>query len=277
MRWILANKDELVPVWLAGNLNTECPYCGSPIENGYNDYGDCTRRRCSNNKCVKMIGERIGEMCKILGYAGVKGGIGTQYATSNNLTSHFDAIPLLYKESKPKVTLAMFLRCACIYGIDSEFDSIAGTYSSVTELFDNYKGKYLDTLLEYKDMLLNGEKYFEIVGAKKLERKYDTVVTGDIVITGVIPGFADRDKFVHYVNALYKGLVMFGYSKSKRKTGLYCCIAEDKLSATGKIQEALAGGYPIYTTAEFFNSVNRDIVNAGYADCLNEIIRERRK
>lgn len=277
MKWVITSNDELIPEWLSSNINIECPYCGAPIENGYNIYDECTRRRCSNKQCVKMIGERIGEMCTLLGYAGVKGGIGLQYASTHNLSSHFEAIPLLYKEEKPKVSLAMFLRCACIYGINTEFDNIAGTYSTVEELLNNYKGKHLSTLLKYKDLLLSGEKYFEIVGAKKLEKKYDTLVTGDIVITGVIPGFADRDKFVYYVNALYKGLVMFGYSRSKRKTGLYCCIAEDKGSMTGKIQEARAGGYPVYTVAEFFNSVNNDIVNAGGGDSLNEIIKERRK
>ena len=55
MKWVLSSEDSSMPEWLRTNLNGVCQYCGSPIENGYNDAGECTRRRCSNKKCPKIM------------------------------------------------------------------------------------------------------------------------------------------------------------------------------------------------------------------------------
>lgn len=276
MKWVLSSEDSSMPEWLRTNLNEVCQYCGSSIENGYNDAGECTRRRCSNKKCPKMMGEKIGRMCEILNVPNIRGGNGVRLVNDYRLQSHFEAIPIIYNQSKPRVVLSTFLRCACIYGIDSEFDSIAGTFSTVSEMFNNYRGKYLSVLEECKDELLSGEQYFDIVQPEQVEKKYPTVIYGDIVITGVLPGVSDRDKFVGIVNKMYKGLTAFGYSKSKRKTGLYCCIAQDKNTTSGKANDARDNGFPVLTVDEFFKKLNSDISRAGYDWCLEEIAKERR-
>lgn len=275
MQWVSVREDTRLPDWLKKNINEVCPTCGSVMENGYNENGECTRRRCSNYSCPSMVGERIGKMCSILSQQGIKGGIGTQMAINNRLTSHFQAVPLIFKDGKPQISLATYFRCGCIYGIDADFDDIVGTANTVSEVMSRYNGKYLSVLKEHEEELLLGEQYFDIIGIEAVEKKYSPVLFGDIVITGQIPGVKNRDNFVGLVNRMYQGLTAFGYSKSKRKTGLYCCIAEDKSTGTGKINAALEGGYPVYTSAEFFNKVNSDIREAGCEESLMQIWRER--
>lgn len=275
MEWFRMSQDTRLPDWLKKNLNETCPICGSEIENGYNKNGECTRRRCTNDECLAMIAERIGKMCDLLGIKGIKSGIGLQYAKTHNMKSHFEAVPLIVRDGKPRITLSMLLRCCFLYGIDAECDAIASHYSSVSEMLNEYNGKHKQLLLENHSKLLEAEKYFDIIKIERQEKKFDSVVFGDIVITGEIPGFANRDTFVPLVNKFYRGLVEFGYSRSRRKTGLYCCIAQDKSATTGKVQDAKEGGFPIYTVEEFFRSVNKRIVDAGYGDCLREIGKKK--
>lgn len=276
MQWVNTNVDSLMPEWLRTNLNEVCQYCGSPIENGYNEAGECTRRRCSNKSCPEMVGQRIGRMCEILNVPSIRGGTGSRMVREYRLQSHFDAIPIIFNGTKPRALLSTFLRCACIYGIDSEFNAIAGDATSISEMFEKYHGKYRYLLEEYKEELLLGETYFDIVKPEQIEKKYPTVIHGDIVITGVIPGVSDRDRFVGMVNKMYKGLTAFGYSKSRRKTGLYCCIAQDKNTTSGKANDARDNGYPVLTVDEFFKKLHADIQATGYGWCLEEIAEERR-
>lgn len=271
MNWVTHEDDINLPAWLRDSLPSKCSYCGSELLNGYNEAGECTRRVCSNKSCRGTVGARIGQMCDMLGISGVKSGIGTRLATDHRLANHFQAVPLLVSE-KPKISLAKLFKIAFIYGLDSEFDRICTPYSSVTEFFNDYRGLYYNMLLGYKDLLLEGEKYFDIQGIDMSWKKYDSVVSGCIVIHGEIPGFDNRDTFVGSVNRTYCGLTAFSYSKSARKTGLYCCISQDKFATSKKTSEALANGFPVYTVSEFYQSVNQKICDLGHRDELMELI-----
>lgn len=249
MRWVEQNHDELFPGWLAETLPGICPECGSPILNGYNEYDECTRRRCSNPQCIGNVSAKIAKMCDTLGIAGIREGKAKKMIKENRLKSHWEAIPILY-DNKPELTLLLFLKCCFIYGLDSELASIADGFDTVEDMLQKYNGKYYSTLHEYEDTIREGLKYVVI---KKIDDGfiYNPVIVGEVNITGVVADYKDREEFIANINHIFRGLVRLKYTNSKRKTGLLACIASDKKASSGKIASAVEGGLPIMTPDEF--------------------------
>lgn len=249
MRWVEQNQDELFPDWLAASLSGTCPECNAPILNGYNDRDECTRRRCSNPRCVGNISAKIAKMCDTLGVAGIKEGKAKRMVIECGLKSHWEAIPVIY-DNKPELTLLMFLKCCFIYGIDSELSSIAADFKSVDDMMKGYNGKYYQLLHEYDDTICEGLKYVDI---KAVETGfiYNPVIIGEVNITGIVPGYKDREDFINNLNYIFRGLVRLKYTNSKRKTGLLACISHDTHASSGKISSAIEGGLSIMTPDEF--------------------------
>lgn len=274
MLWVKQSEDQFMPDWLKSELSDECPECHSPILNGYNDNMECTRRVCSNELCKRTIAARIGEMCKVLGIAGIKEGIGYKIVKDNGLTNYFDAIPIICTE-KPDITLSTLFKFAFIFGINDEFEDICKDFTTVDEVLNDYIGKYKSELLQKADLLRYGATKFNIVKPVRHETLFSPVVGGCVVITGEIPKISNRDDFIPIVNATFLGLTNFTYSKTRRKTGLFCCIAEDKAAVTGKVQDAKSAGVPIYTKNEFMSEVISRIKSAGLYDEYIKVFQER--
>lgn len=249
MRWVEQSHDKLFPKWLAEALSGKCPECGSEILNGYNEYDECTRRRCSNPQCIGNISAKIAKMCDTLGIAGIREGKAKKMVKENGLHSHWEAIPILY-DNKPELTLLLFLRCCFIYGIDSELSAIADGFENAEDMLKNYNGKYYTLLHEYEDTIHEGLKYVEI---KKVDDGfiYNPVIIGEVNITGIVAGYKDREDFISNINYIFRGLVRLKYTNSKRKTGLLACIASDKGASSGKLSSAVEGGLSIMTPDEF--------------------------
>lgn len=249
MRWIMQKDDELLPLWLSEVLPSKCTECGAEILNGYNEYDECTRRRCSNPKCIGNISSKIAKMCDILGIVGIKEGKAKKMVREYGLSNHWEILPILY-DNKPELPLLLFLKCCFIYGIDSELRSISDGYDSIEDMLKCYRGKYYSILHEYEEVINEGSKYVTI---EKVNNGfiYNPVIVGEVNITGIVPGYKDREDFISSINYIFKGLVRLKYTNSKRKTGLLACIASDKKSATGKISSAIDGGIDIMTPDEF--------------------------
>lgn len=274
MLWLKQSEDYLMPDWLKSQLPDTCPECGAIIYNGYNKDNECTRRIDSNEQCPRVLAARIAYMCELMEVPGIKEGNSYKIVREHQLTNYFDAIPIIFKE-KPKIHLSMLFRFAFIFGINDEFDLICKDYVTVDEVLNNYNGKYKKELSDKRELLKYGESKFEIIKPYKQDTTFSPVVGGVVVITGSIPGFEDRADFIPVVNSMFLGLTNFSYSPSKRKTGLFCCISQDKSITTGKVQDAKACGAPIYTKDEFMAEVMSRIKAAGYFEEYVKVFQER--
>lgn len=271
MNWVTHDEDQFMPDWLKSEIPGKCPECGAPILNGYNENNECTRRICSNTACPKMIGARVGQMCTVLGIAGIKEGNGYRVVKERNLTNHFDAIPYILDE-KPTITTKDLFQLLFIFGAGTEFDSYCAEYDTVDEIIANYHGKFYGDLYDRLDLIERAKEVFNIKSCKNTMIKYNPIMTGVVVIHGEIPGVSNRDTVIPSINNLTQGLTQFSYSPHKRLTGLYCCISEDKSSTSGKVMAAKQANAPIYTYKEFLTNVLNKLVSSGHGDIVKQIL-----
>lgn len=274
MRWVKHSEDVLMPNWLKDELGDECPECHSPIYNGYNDDNECTRRKCEDDNCPRTIAAKIAFMCEELKIAGIKSGVGYKLVKDHNLKNHFDAIPYICSE-KPRILLSTLVKFAFIFGMGDDCIGICKDDVTIKDVLNRYTGKYENDLRSKEEELRRGEEVFEIIIPVKHETAFPSLLSGCIVVHGEVPGFEDRNTFVPTVNATFMGLTSFSYSKSKRKTGLFCCISNDKTSMSAKVKEAKEAGAPIYDKNELLAVIIDRIKRAGYWDDYQKVFADR--
>lgn len=255
MGWIRQSDDSRMPDWLKNSLEAKCTYCGSEKENFYNDRGECTNRRCPNPECPGTIAQRIADMCEFLGVKGIKEGRGLQMVRDYDLKNHYQALPRIVTE-KPKMYLSGFMRISFIRGIDTAWDGLCGTSNTLDELYANVNSEVQSVLDRYMDVLREGIQYVEILPREVYEFK--PVISGNVMITGAIPGFTNRDNYVYAFNRIGRGLVNFRVV-GKRKTDVLCLIKQADAPNTGKTECALENGIPIMTPEEFKEWVERKL------------------
>lgn len=253
MGWIKHSEDKNLPEYLKINLPTYCIHCGTEKLNYYNSDNRCTNRKCPNPVCSGTLGRKIAEMCDILKWEGIGDNTGRKLVLSNKLTNHFDAIPFIYKhEQRPNISLGTLFRLAFIEGIDKRWEDICNPYGSVTEVLEKYKGEYAHVIQENKELLLYGEKFFDIKQPDK--QTYKPVIIGNVMISGTIKGFNDRNSFIAGLNMAGDGLISLRVV-GKRKTDVMALIQEADSPNQGKAECALENGIPIMTPEEFKNMV----------------------
>lgn len=274
MKWLLQSEDTIMSSWLKACVDTECPTCHSPIANGYNDKNECTRRICTNAECPRTIAARIADMCVLLGIDGIKEGMGYKLVKDHKLTNWFDAIPKICIE-KPKITLAMLFKLSFIFGMNEEFDTLCDECTTVEQAINKYHGVNEKELKSKQELLEYGFTKFEIIQPHKVDKVFSPVIGGLVVITGEVPGYDNRDNFIPIVNAMFLGLTNFTYAKNRRKTGLFCCISQDKSASTGKVEDARDSNKPIYTKNEFMAVIINKIKEAGKFEEYIKVYNER--
>lgn len=247
MGWIKQSDDTYMPIWLKANLSATCSTCGAEKENFYNARMECTNRRCSNPKCPKVLAQRIADMCEFLKVPGIREGKGLQLVQNYDLQSHFEAIPHIFSE-KPKMSLASFMRIAFIPGIDSKWEDVCGSCTSVDELYEKCGDKYKPIIATYISELRKGETFVEITRVRGL--KYEPLIWGNVMLSGNIRGFNPREQFVAAVNVASQGLISLKVV-GKRKTDVMCLIQEADEPHRGKYECAIQNGIPIMTPTEF--------------------------
>lgn len=247
MGWIKQSSDKRMPDWLKENLKAECAYCGSEKENFYNDRGECTNRRCPNPECPGTVAQRIADMCEFLGIKGIKEGRGMQLVKDYGLKNHYQALPHILRE-KPRLYLSGFMRISFIRGIDTAWDQLCASATTLDELYTNVGVEVRRVLDGCMDKLRDGIQYVEII--PRVAYEFKPVVQGNVMITGVIPGFENRDDFVHALNQVGRGLIRLRVV-GKRKTDVLCLVKEKDTPVSGKVECALENGIPIKTSEEF--------------------------
>ena len=269
MGWIKHTEDTNLPEYLRKNLNAMCSYCGTEKENYYNDEGRCTNRRCPNKQCPGTLGRKIAEMCDILKWEGVGEGTGRRLVHEHKLTSHFEAIPLLVKsDTKPKISLSTLFRLTFIEGIDRRWEETCKEYKSVSDMLSRYKGRYYEQMMQNKDELLYGEKFFTI--ETPVAKTFKPIISGNVMISGSIKGFNERNSFISALNLAGDGLIELSVV-GKRKTDVMALIQEADSPNQGKAACAIENGIPIMTPDAF-----KTMVFAKVAECVSKGELERR-
>lgn len=246
MAWVKQTQDKMMPGWLQDSLPAYCS-CGAEKENYYNDYGECTNRRCPNPSCPETLAKRIAWMCDYMGVAGIKEGRGLQMVREYGLRTHYDAIPRIFSE-EPEIWLGDFMRISFIPGIDSQWLNICERFATLEELREGCTPKIRDILDGHWEALLYGYQFVKIKPIEKQEFK--TILTGNVMMSGNIRGFHTRENFIAGMNASARGLLDLRVV-GKRKTNVMCLIQEADEPNRGKAECAIENGIPIMTPKEF--------------------------
>lgn len=251
--WVLHNQDTLIPEWLKGNLSSVCQSCGSEMMNYYND-GRCTNRKCSNPDCAGLMAAKAEFVHKLLNIGGKGKKTFLKEILTLGVDNHFQLL-----ESKPKVTLGIFLRMHCFEGVDSVWETIClkNQFYTLDSLFAKYNGKYRKILDDNKELLYNNLQYVILE-----EMPEDHIVSErtkylTIMITGTPIGYASKEAFINRMNELCKGRVVTIHQATKRQSGVDYLIREPGSSTKGKVEAAKKGGIPIITSKQYISELYR--------------------
>lgn len=245
--WILQSEDTNLPDWLKSNLRSMCD-CGSAMENYYNDVGSITSRRCSNTNCPYRLAQKIVSMCDVLKVKGI--GPERAYALVRDfkIKSQYEAIPHILTE-KPTVTLFEFLRMSFIKGVDKGWAEVTEKCVTLDDCFVKYQGKLSYLLNANKELLEGGLQYVNLSIPKRA--KYKPILSGVVMLSGTLRGYAERNDFIASLNQTGQGLLDIRVSEGKRKTGVMALIQEKDSPRRGKAECAAQNGIPIYSPDEF--------------------------
>lgn len=259
--YILQSKDDMMPDWLKENLHAKCKYCGSEMENFYNDEnGRCTGRRCSNHLCYGMQAAKANFISELTKVKGVGFATFLDVAIANNTKHH---IPLFNKVcGKVKMNLSTFLRSMCFPGVDGEWSKICASLDlqTIDELYEKYDGQLKDILLSNKELIEEMSEYVELEVPISNSKKNDCIATITVMITGNVDEFPSKEHFIAAVNAAANGYIRVVHQETKRQTGVDFLIKEEHTKTKGKVEAAIKGGIPIVTSAQFVNILNGMII-----------------
>lgn len=185
------------------------------------------QRRCLNPFCPVHMGQRADYLFKYFSYANIGPATLQSYCERFQLRSHFEVLnPNLYKQDISATGMLMTeyarrQRDVYLFQI-AELASIPGLQSGSAEIFNGYNSfeqyfKENTEYYEYKDLLIGAQKYFNVLGV--LSRK-----TIDVMITGSLVDYKNRERFIDYCNKVYGSRVFIRYSKTlKRSADVLIC------------------------------------------------------
>lgn len=222
-----------IPDWLAPHIASTCE-CGGRI---YNNEA-LTRRQCLNPECPYHMAERIAETAKYFNIKGMGPATALSYIQMYQLKNHLEIIPILFKESKPRVHLHEVAHLAMIDGHDKDMRQFCEGFTSFESVFAS-KQNMPFWFIAQKDKLINAEQYFEIKAplSKKILR---------IMMTGEVHGYPSRAYFVSLLNERYGQYVQV-VDMGFRKTGIDCLVKEKDAAYHRKTQVAEERGIRIVT------------------------------
>lgn len=237
-----------LPEWAKANMKMTCTYCGGLIVDN-SDTGRTTARWCGNPKCPGHMSYKINELAKFFKVKGVGPKWAEKYIANEKPGFFMDVIPYWFKDKKPYLPLAEIAALACIegYGIVQARQDL-NCYNSFEEYF-NTEYEPNKILLEYKKVLIECQKYFEIAPglSKNIMR---------VMATGPFKNYKSRDDFFTLVNQGY-GHVLQVIQTGKRKTGVSYLIKEKDSAASDKYNIAVERGIPIVTPSEFVHLLDK--------------------
>lgn len=250
--YIKHENDELLPEWLKSNISSSCPACGAYMMNYYNDYEQCTNRRCSNKYCPAMLAKRAVGMFTILGLKGVGYETALKVIRNNKLKSHVDVIGFILDDILT-IPLHKFLRLMEFERVDTAWEHICmeGDYYTLDDLFSRYNGEYKYVLNDNQSELYRCATFFNFSKPKVKKVANEPIQTLRIMITGTPVGYATKESYVETLNMKLQGIIKIIHVPHARKTNVDALIRESGSTTKGKYTAALEAGIPILTSEEF--------------------------
>jgi len=235
-----------LPDWVRDNMKMLCSYCGSFIVDN-SDTGATTARWCCNPSCP---GHMMHKAKVLADFFDIKG-FGPQTALSLirtlKLNNHFEFMKRWFGDKKPLATLAEVAVLACIEGYGAPTaNKELNHYASFEEYFS--KCSSLNPLLvENKELLIEGEKYFTLKPPVAARKMY-------VMGTGSFHGYNSREEFFRLINDAY-GAYINVIQTGKRKTGISYLLKEYDAVDHAKSRIALENNIPIVTPSEFVSII----------------------
>jgi len=212
--------EGIVPQSLAKHLLWDCKdFCNFPIL--YNN--NLTSRKCSNPYCSGHLGARASKMFKMLNI----GGIGTITASKliqrYNLYTHFQLLDrsiygdfpidsaettlISFIKNKPSLALHDLVKYTYIPGLQDGTFNIMNQYSDIDDFIANGKPYNLNNvtwalLLTKRDEIKYAQTLFNV--SMPLSSQIF-----EIMVTGSVAGYSNREDFVPYLNITYGSYVQF--------------------------------------------------------------------
>lgn len=150
-------EEGILPSSLRGYIDEVCPDCNLPIV--MNEI--LTYRRCGNPRCKLHMAERADRMFKYLGVKGIGPKTALLMLKMNSSSSHFDLIPLVFKEGKPKVYLYEIALMASIDGLGDEAQELLSGFNSFST-YHASEGIKHPLIINNISTLKKAEELFEI-------------------------------------------------------------------------------------------------------------------
>lgn len=229
-------ENGIVPVEYIQHMKMECE-CGGLILRNWK----LTVTRCSNPYCYKHMAFRGARMLKYLGVKGCAEKTCETMIKNNQMKSHFELIPKIFKDEKPELFLWEIAKLACIDGYD---DTCYNLFGKCSRFEDYFERAYMvpAEIKAAKDELISAQQYFEI---KRPPLGEELV----IMIHGNITGFQNRADYVAYLNDYCKDFVHI-VEKGLGNDRQYL-VTEDPNSGHRKNVRARKVGIPIVSPKEF--------------------------
>lgn len=239
-------ENGILPEWLGDELAHTCE-CGCPILNNR----ELTLRWCMNPNCYYHMQHKADEMFKHIGVKGI--GPATCLATLKHLRlkNHFQLLPHVLGEVKPRVRLWEIADMAGIHSYGKTFwEKELADKKSFVDYFGS--GNYIpQDITRHKEMLIDAESYFEV--RPPLSSRYVTVM-----LNGSVTGFTNRDLFIDKCNEI-AGQYLRVRQVGKNQSASYC-ITQNPMSKEGKVQLARDQGIPIVHPTEFLAILTNRVV-----------------
>lgn len=219
-----------------------CP-CGRPIYRNWK----LTQALCLDPYCKYHLKYKAAEMFKYLNVKGLGSETCGMYIQRFGIKNHFDLIPYIFKQSKPRLYLWEIALLAGIPSYANKLEEILVGYNTFMEFF--YKEKNLPKIIYlYKDMLTKAQSYFDV----KPSLAKDSI---KVMITGEITGFSPRSTFIKACNKIAGDVIRIKLvEKGQNRDYL---ITENPNTNTGKIKDAIKGGVNIVHPVVFLDELEK--------------------
>lgn len=221
--------------WLKPYLNTECPYCKSPIMNNDN----LTDRWCSNPNCPGHMSYKISALAARFGIKGVGPATALELIDTFHLPYHISYLPIFMAE-KPRLYLWQVGEIAMIKGYQRQWRDFAEGCDTMEQVCQ--KRTVPAVIKEQLPLLQACEQACEVIPRL-------TGIKVNVMLSGSFDGYAARRDWVTAMNKKY-GKYFEVIDVGTRKLDVQYLVKEEWATDHNKSDIAKEYGIPIVTPAK---------------------------
>lgn len=253
-----------VPYDLAVHLLWDCPLvsCRYPIL--YNE--NLTSAKCSNPFCPGHLAQRANAVFKALNYKGLGEVFAQDLIIQYHLKHHLDIFNKDFVEALPNsndkntlfknyvktpVSIDFYKIFTFLYipHIQEQWYSIVGNATTLEQVYNRNKPDNL-TKVQWVIIQNNLKKLNQILYLFNI-RYQRAISTLEIMITGGVENFNNKDEFINYLNVNFGD--KFNFKQVGVKKSSHICICDSISSNSRKYKVAKMSGIPVTTSDNLIN------------------------